>query len=134
MRVLIAAALLLLAGCSMSADTKLAEQAVTQFHSTLDAGQFDSLYEHAADDLKNSTQRERFVAFVDAVHRKLGTYQSSTEKNWNISYHPTGTYVTLSYTSTYAGGEANEEFVYRLEGQSALLAGYHVNSDALILK
>jgi len=31
-------------------------------------------------------------------------------------------------------GEATETFVYRITNESALLAGYHINSNALIIK
>jgi hypothetical protein len=56
------------------------------------------------------------------------------KKSWNIRSGTSGTFVTLTYSSTYAEGEASEQFVYRLQGNTALLAGYNVNSDALITK
>ena len=128
------ALLLLCAACSMSADTKLAEQAVSRFHAMLDAGQFQAIYDGGADDLKQATTREKFVALLEAIHRKLGPTRASRESSWRVNYHTSGTFVTLVYASTYAEGEASEQFVYRLRGNSALLAGYHVNADALVLK
>jgi hypothetical protein len=129
-----AAATTLLTACSMSADTKAAEDAVISFHDQLDARQFQAMYDGASDDLKQATTRERFVALLEAVHRKLGNTQSSAEKGWNINSGTSGTFVTLTYASTYAEGEASEQFVYRLHGNTALLAGYNINSDVLITK
>ena len=134
MRTFIVALVVSLAGCSMSADTKLAEQAVPKFHEMLDAGQFNAIYTASSEDLKKAATQENFVALLEAVHRKLGPSKSSEQKSWNVNYHTSGTFVTLNYSTAYAEGEAAEQFVYRLEGKTALLAGYHINSNALILK
>jgi hypothetical protein len=124
---------LALAGCTMSADTKVAEDAVPKFHEMLDAGQFDAIYDGASDEFKRAATKQDFVALLAAVHRKLGASRSSSEKGWNVNYHTSGSFVTLNYATTYAQGEAHEQFVYRLESGQALLVGYNINSNALIL-
>ena len=134
MRRFIVAVAVALAGCSMSADTKLAEQAVPKFHEMLDAGQFDAIYAASSDDFKKATTRESFVPVLEAVHRKLGATRSSHLKRWDVRYYTSGIFVTLNYSTAYAEGEAFEQFVYRLQGEKALLAGYHINSNALIIK
>ena len=53
---------------------------------------------------------------------------------WGVNYMPGGTYVTLQYTTSYEHGEAAEQFVYRIRDKEARLAGYHVNSNALITR
>jgi hypothetical protein len=123
-----------LAGCSMSVDTELAEQAVPKFHEMLDAGQFEAIYATAAGDLRNAAKREDFVALLDAVHRKLGTTKSSEQKGWKVKYHTSGTFVTLNYSTVYEEGEATERFVYRLQDGKAVLAGYHISSTAFVTK
>jgi len=133
MRKFIAAIAVVLAGCSMSADTRLAEQAVVRFHEMLDAGQSDAIYSEAADELKKASTRQEFVALLDAVHRKLGDTRSSDQKGWNVNYQTSGAFVTLNYQTAYAKGNASEQFVYRLQDSKALLAGYHINSNALII-
>jgi hypothetical protein len=128
-RIFVAAALLaMLAGCSMSADTKLSEQAVVDFHRMLDAGQIDAIYASTSDDLRKATTHEQFVAFLTNVHEKSGATKSSTEASWHVNYNTTGNFVTLEYTTTYTNtGTSKETFVYRVDGGKALLAGYHVN-------
>ena len=124
----------LLGGCSMSADSKLAEQAVPEFHHMLDAAQFDVIYDGSADDLKRVATRKDFVDLLDAVHRKLGVVASSNQRTWKVNDNTSGSYVTLIYDTKYAEGDATEQFVYRLEIDKALVAGYHINSNALTLK
>jgi hypothetical protein len=133
-RKLISALVVVVAGCSMSADTKVAEVAVSRFHSMLDAAQFEAIYTESSDDLKQATTQAKLVAFLEAVHRKLGPTRASKAQSWNVNYHTTGIFVTLTYLTTYQEGEAHEQFIYRLQGSDAKLAGYHINSEALILK
>ncbi len=124
----------ILCGCSMSADTAVAEQAVPKFHEQLDAGRFDAIYNDSADELKKATTQQDFVAFLDAVHRKLGNAKASDKTSWNVNYQTSGSFVTLGYKTTFDGGSAQEQFVFRLQDKAAVLVGYHINSTALILK
>ena len=126
--------LVVLAACSVSADTTQAEQAIQRFHELLDAGQSTAIYESAAEDLKKVSTQEDFVALLDAVHRKLGVSKSSSQKGWNVNYGTSGKFITLNYETVYAEGQASERFVYRVAEGQALLAGYHINSSALVLK
>ena len=123
-----------LSGCSPSADISLAEKQIPHFHELLDAGQFREIYASSSQEMKESGSENDFVALLEAVHRKLGTSKSSEEANWNINVHTSGTFVTLVYSTTYAEGKASERFTYRITGKQALLAGYHISSNALILK
>ena len=60
--------------------------------------------------------------------------KSSSQKGWNVNVGTAGKFITLNYSTAFAEGEASEQFVYRVADGQALLAGYHVNSKALILK
>ena len=126
-------AALLAALCACSVDTSVADQAVPTFHSELDAAQFAEIYDASADDMKRVSSEKDFVALLQAVHRKLGTSRSSEKQSWNVNYHTSGTFVTLTYKTTYERGDAMEQFVFHIQGKSALLAGYHINSNALVL-
>jgi len=130
----VAALVAALCGCSMSADTATAEQAVPKFHEQLDAGHFDEIYEQAADDLKKVASQQDFVQLLEAIHRKLGDTKSADKTGWNVNYQTSGSFVTLNYKTVFAEGDAQEQFVFRLQDKAALLVGYHINSTALILK
>ena len=125
---------LVLAGCSASADMSTAEAAVPKFHEMLDAAQFDDIYAQSGDAMKSASSQADFTALLAAVHRKLGNTKSSTKAGWGVNYQTSGTWVTLNYTTVYDSGDAQEQFVFLVKDKSALLAGYHVNSNALILK
>jgi hypothetical protein len=122
-----------LTGCSVGADTKLVEAEIASFHRQLDAGQFDAIYLDASSDMKRATTQAELVQLLSAIHRKLGAYSSGKSANWNDNVTTGGHFVTENYASQYARGSASENFVYRIEGQKAVLAGYHINSTALIV-
>ena len=135
MRALIAlAGAIVLIGCSVSDDLDLAEKAVPKFRELLDSGRFETIYGAAADELRNATRQEDFIALLAAVHRKLGNTKQSSRQTWHVNYNASGKFVTLIYTTLYAEGDATERFTYRLRDDQALLVGYHINSSALIIK
>lgn len=123
-----------LAGCSMSADVGLAERQVVQFHQQLDAGQLQQIYAEASDRLRRATSEQDMQNLLAAVHRKLGDVKSSVRGAWSVHAGTTGTFISLSYQTHFSEGDATERFDYQLEGDKALLAGYHINSNALIEK
>ncbi len=123
-----------LSGCSVANDTPLAEAGVTEFHRKLDAGQFDAIYAGSAQELKASATQTEMNQLLSAIHRKLGNFVSGSSKGWNDSVTTNGHFLTLNYAAKFAGGPADETFVYRIDGGRAVLAGYHINSMALIVK
>ena len=131
---LICAFVFALAGCSVSADTTAAEAEVPKFHALLDAAQFTAIYAAAGADLKKAATEQDFVALLSAIHRKLGTLKTSTRHSWNVNVNGDGRFVTLTYATEYEGGQATEQFVYRMDEKTATLSGYNINSLALILK
>lgn len=123
-----------LLGCSASADVSSAERAVMKFHSLLDAGRFTEIFEQSSDDLKEASSQSEFVALLEAVHRKLGDTKSAVDQAWNVNHHTSGTFVTLTYKTIYSEDEAVEQFVFRMQGDSAALVGYHISANALVVK
>src|ERR1700733_15069079 len=72
----LAAMTLLFTGCHPLRDKSAAEAAVTEFHTRLDAGSFDSIYSDADDSFKSAGSYKDFSALLAAVHKKLGNVQS----------------------------------------------------------
>jgi uncharacterized protein YcfL len=120
-----------MSGCSMSANTAAAEQGVATFHSQLDAGQFAQMYQASSDGLKKITAEQPFVAFLESVHGKLGATRSSKQTDWKVNYVNGATLVTLHYKTSYANGDADEEFIFQVDGQKASLAGYHMSTTSM---
>ncbi len=126
--------LLALSGCGMTASREPAEKAVAEFHQRLDRGDFTAIYNDGHPELKKASSEKDFTAFLEAVHRKLGKVESAEQTNWRINTFNLQTYAVLNYQTKFAEGSAVETFTYRLDGDKAVLVGYHISSQALILK
>ena len=110
----------------------MAEAQITHFRELMAAQQFGQIYSEAADELKRSTTDQAMVNLLSAVERKLGPVKSAEKNGWSVNYQTSGTTVTLKYKTQFERGSGLETFVYRIAGDKALLAGYHINSTDLI--
>jgi hypothetical protein len=123
----------LLAGCSSSKDIALAEAQIPRFRHLMAAQKFDEIYDAAGNELKKATTRKEMVALLSAVDRKLGPVKGSEKVRWNVNVHTSGMFVTLDYQTHFERGDGYETFVYQMVEDKALLVGYHINSNALII-
>lgn len=123
-----------LTACDTSADIESSLQAVRDFHDMIDAEKFSIVYEHTSEDLKKASSQQEFTALLDAVHRKLGKTKSLELVGKSFFYSTSGETITLNYRTTYEQGEAEESFIYQIQDKTALLGGYHINSNALIMR
>ena len=120
--------------CSLTKGKGIAEHAVVQFHDKYNAEQYQGIYDQADDAFKKSAKQEDFLAFLQAVQRKLGMVKQSKQIGWYVNATTLGTIVTLTYDTEFAEGHANEQFVFRVSGDQAKLYRYNINSPLLIIK
>jgi hypothetical protein len=121
-----------LSACSIGKDLPLTTTAITTFHQQLNAGDSAGIYTASSADLKGVSTQDDFTKLLDAVHRKLGNFQSGSMTNWRDNFVTSGHFISIVYSSKYDHGAADEAFDFRIDGGKALLAGYHVSSNALI--
>ena len=127
------AMLLLVSGCSVGNDVPAGEAAIARFHAQLNAGAFADIYAAASPDMKAASTSAKLTQLLAAVHRKLGLFKGGKTQGWNDTFTGNGHLLNLSYAANYERGAAIETFVLRIDGAQAALAGYNINSDALIL-
>lgn len=132
MKRMLLVALLCLGGCSFGADTKAAEDGVVAFHRAMDSGQYAAIYDGSAADLKSTVSRDDFIKLLGGIHAKLGAFQSGKTTGWNDNVNTGGHYMSLTREAHFERGPGTEEFVFRIENSRPVLAGYHVNSNALV--
>jgi hypothetical protein len=133
-QIFILLAALLWSGCGTSDNLRIAGDGVTRVHAQIDNGQFVDIYSQADDSLRSATKKQDFLDLMGAVHRKLGKVQSASQLNYFVNFNTSGTQIRLNYQTKFEGGGAQEYFVWKIKGNSAVLAGYHINSTALIIK
>lgn len=126
--------LVLTTACSMMKDSKAAEPAVEKFHTQFNANQFSEIYNESGDTMKKMASEKELTDLLDAVYRKLGTYQKSTSTRWHVDGGPVTSIVNLSYDTEFSDGKAAEQFTFSVSGDTVKLEGYHINSNELITK
>lgn len=118
--------------CSVDEYKSLAESEVPKFHGSLDEAKFENLYNQSSDDLKKVASKEDFIKLVKAVHEKLGNVVQTKSTSYNVNYHTSGTFVTLTYDTNFTKGKGSEKFVYQIRDKTPILNGYWINSTDLI--
>ena len=125
---------LLLGGCGSSENLRIAKEATTHVHAQMDNEQFAQIYSEADDALRAATKRQDLLDFISAVHRKLGRVQNAYQTGFFVNFSTSGTRVRLNYQTKFDGGNAQEEFIWKIKGDQPALIGYHISSNALIIK
>jgi len=123
-----------LAGCGSVKDIAGASTAVDRFHDQLDKQDYDAIFIQADQRFRDASPQPDFLAFMNAIHTKLGKVTDATRRGFFVNYTTSGTQIRLNYATKFAGGNADEEFVWAKNGESYTLVGYHINSMALITK
>jgi hypothetical protein len=127
--------LIALNSCGSGKNVETATKSVEQFHSQLDSEQYLNIYATSDEGLQKTTSEGDFVAFLQAVHKKLGKVQTSQRSNFQIGVSTgQGTVVTLVYQTTFDQGSGTEQFLWHMRDNEPVLLGYRINSNALILK
>lgn len=122
-----------LAACSAGADVPKATEAVADFRKHMAEGKCDAIYGTAAAEFRGATSKERWHQLCEVFRTKLGAFNSGNQTGWNDQYVNGLHLITLTYETSFVRGEGIEQFTYRIDNGKAKLAGYHVNSDALII-
>ena len=124
---------MILTGCSAEAETAPAENGVAEFRQLMASGRYRDIYSAAAEDFRQTGSETTALRFLEHVADTLGPVRESTKQRWRVTTGSSGTMVALGYTTEFARGRGTEEFVFRVSGGTAKLAGYHINSMDLMM-
>jgi len=133
-RLFIFISVLLTGGCGSGDDLRIAREGAAHVHAQMDNEQFADIYSQADDAFRAATKQQDFLDFISAVHRKLGKVQNASPGGYFVNFSTSGTQVRLNYSTKFEQGDAQEEFIWKIKGKQAALVGYHINSNALVIK
>jgi hypothetical protein len=97
----------------------------------MNGDQLGEIYSKSADELKQHESEHDFTARLEQVRRKMGPVQGTARQGWTAREEGGAVFVTLTYKTKYAAGEADEEFVVRMRDNVSALAGYQIKAAAL---
>ncbi len=125
---------LFIVACGAQKDLAAADTAVARFHQQLDSQDYVTLYGQADQKFRDATKQDDFVALMTAVHKKLGRVGNVARKGFFVNYNTSGSQIRVNYATKFGEGDAEEQFVWTKNGDNLALLGYHINSNALIVK
>jgi hypothetical protein len=127
------AAVAMLAGCGLKEKFKDADGQVARFHQALDAGEYWAIWDMTGPRFRAETKQADFQKVLEAVHRKLGKVKSTQQVGWNANASTSGSTLVLTMQTAFERGSGTEEFVYQKDADQLMLAGYHINSQEMLL-
>jgi len=101
-----------LAGCGSQKDIGAASEAVSRFHAQLDNQDYQTIYSQTDERFRNASSQPDFLALMNAIHTKLGKVTDASRQGFFVNYNTSGMQVRLAYSTRFAGGDAQEEFVW----------------------
>jgi hypothetical protein len=125
----------LICGCSgITQGTNAAKAQIVVFHQQFNAGQFDAIVSSADPQLYKGTEKSKVVDLLFVVNRKLGKVKSTKTISWRVQSFNLDTMVYVQQDTQFDTGTGTESFVYRIANNKALLVGYHIDSQDLIMR
>jgi hypothetical protein len=121
-------------GSGMSAGARLSDDAVRHFHSQLDSQRYGEIMDESDEGFRHSGSRDEILKFLSGVHSKLGASRGFTRTNIVVNATTNGTFIRVSYKSTFDQGDAAESFTWRKTGDGLKLFNYQVNSNVFVTR
>ena|SRR5207245_9233484 len=105
-----------------------------RFNDHFNAGEFHEIYDESDDAFHKWGTEANLTDLLSTVRRKLGTVKDSHETGWHVNATTNGTMVTLAYDVDFTEGKGNEEFVFLVKGDKALLYRFNISSPLLFTR
>jgi hypothetical protein len=121
-------------GSGMRAGTRLSDGAVRHFHTELDSEAYSDILRESDEAFQNSASSDEITKFLAGVHSKLGSSRGFTRAGINVNATTNGTFIRVSYQSTFDQGNAVETFVWRKVGDGVKLVRYDINSNVFVTR
>ena len=118
-------------GSGLYQGAEQSKAAVHHFHDQLNNSEFEKIVEEA-DPAFSKSGHDELIEFLQAVHTKLGNATSESIGGVHVNATTNGTFVVVSFDSTFTGGTARETFTWIKRTSGLKLQGYHVESKAFL--
>lgn len=125
----------LASGCSGMFESKAAaDRGVAEFHEQYNAEKLADIYAAGDEGLKNATSEKEFLEFLTAVRTKLGKVTNTSNVGFHVRTVNLATTVELTQDTTFEQGSGTEKFTFAMDGDRAVLLGYHIDAKELVTK
>src|SRR5438552_3239796 len=102
----------LITACGVGDTLLEVDKAVDTFHSELDAGSYNEIYQAAHEEFHKSGTEADSAKFLGTIHEKLGKVKQTHRVNWRVFYGPAGKAMTVVYDTEFTDGKGTETFTF----------------------
>ena len=132
---LVLGALIIAPGCTgMLKGKEASTKAIAEFHKLYNDGRIAEIYAASDPKFKKASDEKQFSDLMGALQKKLGKVTATKEAGFNINTFNLTTSVVLNQETTFEQGKGTEVFTFEMNGDKAVLVGYQINSNDLIVK
>jgi len=118
----------------MSAGARLSNDAARHCHAQLDSQAYDDIVNQSDTAFQTSDSREEIIKFLKGVHTKLGVSRSCDRANIFVNASTSGTFIKVTYNSTFEQGNAVEVFTWKKADGGVKLVRYDINSRVFVTR
>jgi hypothetical protein len=121
--------------CSFNESKKIGERGVSEFHSRLNAENYNEIYSQADKEFRKTESEQTIITFLRTVHEKLGQVKETKVVGFRVHTEAgVGTFVAISCSTQFTNGTAHEQFQFRIDNNLALLMRYDISSPNLVIE
>ncbi len=118
----------------MTKGKSLAKAQTAAFHEQYNNQDFAAMIDGAHPDMLKASSEDELTDLYSMIRKKLGKVLDTKTVSWNVRTFNTTTTVVLIQDTTFEEGKGKETFTFRIQDEKALLLGYNINSNDLIMK
>ena len=122
----------MLAACSAPAPIDTSAQVAT-FHQLLDKENYTAIWQGISDDMRGASTEAEMNKLFTVIHHKLGRVVQTKQIGWRTNMTTNGTFAEVQIETKFEKGAGQENFVFRQDGERLKLAGYHINSNDMMM-
>jgi hypothetical protein len=112
-------------------DYGICRSAADRFHQHLNRSEYESIYNEASEDLRAEAPETDQIKVFQTVHEKMGIAGKMKPLGFHVNANANtkGTFANQVYETEFSLGKAEEQFVWRIKVNDALLVSYHAESS-----
>ncbi len=122
-------------GCgAITKDKAAATAAIAHFHDLYNQGKADDLWKAADAKFQAAAPQSKFTELAGAMLRKLGPVKSTANTGWSVNNVNLVTTVAMTQETVFEQGNGTETFTFKMADGQAVLLGYNIQSNDLLVK
>lgn len=120
----------------LESSKKVAEEAVKQFHTQIEQGKCQDIYNQANEVFKNSLTQSQLINVCTELKRQFGTVNSEELTNWWVqpTNEDSDSYILLRYITLFSKSSVRETFVWVVKGSKAELINYEIFPQSAVIQ